>query len=148
MTDQHTVKLCSACRRDKPLDDFYRKASAADGRQTYCKTCQDSRNAGWATANPDRRAVTSRAAAFFRKYGITFEQRDAMLAEQGGVCAICERAYPGGRWDEWHVDHCHETGAIRGILCNDCNAGLGILGDDPVRLRRAADYLEEARDRA
>jgi hypothetical protein len=73
-------------------------------------------------------------------YGLTTEQFDQMLASQDGKCAIC-------RTDKWpgygpHVDHCHETGRVRGILCGPCNHGLGILRDDPARLRAAADYLE------
>ena len=75
-----------------------------------------------------------------RKYGITLAHYDAMLALQGGVCAICGRK---PRADiALHVDHDHETGAIRKLLCFPCNNLLGDVKDDPSLLRAAADYLE------
>ncbi len=68
-----------------------------------------------------------------------------MLATQGGRCAICETDEPRGRHSTFNVDHNHETGVVRGLLCCDCNLSIGKLGDDPARLRAAADYLERAR---
>jgi len=72
-------------------------------------------------------------------YGITLEDYDALLATQGGVCVICHN----GTDEPLHVDHDHTTGKVRGLLCSNCNTGIGLLKDDPVRLRAAADYLEE-----
>ena len=65
-----------------------------------------------------------------------------MLAEQDGLCAICRTAAAV------HVDHDHETGAVRSLLCFNCNGGLGQFRDDPVVLRAAADYVEEHRERS
>lgn len=76
------------------------------------------------------------------KYGISPEEFDAMLAAQGGGCAICGTTEWMGNGKVPHVDHDHATGRIRGILCGNCNLGIGKLGDDPVRLRAAAAYLE------
>jgi hypothetical protein len=70
------------------------------------------------------------------RYGVTEQQVAQMIAEQGGVCAICLRA------DAKHVDHSHLTGLVRRILCFKCNGGLGQFHDDPQVLRLAADYLE------
>lgn len=77
-------------------------------------------------------------------YGVSQQQYEAMLAEQGGLCAVCRTDEWGGRHGVPHVDHDHSTGAVRGLLCDNCNQGLGRFGDDPTRLRAAAEYLERS----
>ena len=77
-----------------------------------------------------------------RLYGLSEEQYRRLLAAQKGVCAICKRP-PQRR--ALCVDHCRVTKRVRGLLCNNCNTGLGLFGDDPVRLRAAAAYLVRAR---
>lgn len=74
-----------------------------------------------------------------RKYGITIEQRDEILKKQGGICPICGTDNPGTR--DWHIDHCHKTGRVRGVLCNTCNTGLGMFADAPEKLQSAVLYL-------
>jgi predicted nucleic acid-binding Zn ribbon protein len=76
-----------------------------------------------------------------RLYGLTQSQYDQMLTNQDGRCAICRTDVPGGR-GTWHVDHCHTTGKIRGLLCSSCNVMLGHAKDDVDRLRAAITYLE------
>lgn len=75
-----------------------------------------------------------------RKYGMTLEQRDALLANQEGKCAVCRTTTPGGKG--WVVDHDHVTGKVRGILCLTCNTGIGHLKDDVNVLKAAVVYLE------
>ncbi|WP_306819903.1 endonuclease VII domain-containing protein [Streptomyces sp. CA-210063] len=72
----------------------------------------------------------------WREYGLTEGERDELIASQGGVCRICLSA------PVTHVDHCLKTGRVRGVLCFNCNSGLGLLRDDPDAMNRAADYLE------
>lgn len=79
-----------------------------------------------------------------RKYGLTPEAYAAMLANQNGRCAICDADTPGGRFTMFHVDHCHRTGAVRGLLCNACNHLLGNARDNIETLGRAISYLTEA----
>lgn len=77
-----------------------------------------------------------------RKYGITGAVRDRMLSEQGGVCKICKRAPdPRHGGSRLHVDHCHTTGRVRGLLCSPCNTALGLLREDPLLFAAAAAYL-------
>lgn len=88
-----------------------------------------------------RRAALSRAklARELQKFGLTPEDYERMLAEQGGVCPIC--LAPPTANKRLAVDHCHRTGIVRGLLCGDCNAALGFLRDNPESANRAADYL-------
>ena len=74
-----------------------------------------------------------------KKYGITEDQYQQILKLQSGVCAICERHQ---RYRRLSIDHSHKTGKVRGLLCNFCNRSLGRYGDSPIRLRKAAEYLE------
>lgn len=73
-----------------------------------------------------------------RRYGITPEEYRRLLAESGGRCGICRNEI------KLHIDHCHRTGVIRGMLCDVCNRGLGFFHDDPVRCQAAADYLRRS----
>lgn len=87
-------------------------------------------------------AAAQRKSALKSTYGLTLEDFDRMLAAQGGACAICKTCVPGGP-GRFSVDHCHTTGRVRGLLCNNCNRGIGGLKDDANLLRAAIAYLEE-----
>ncbi|MFF2851711.1 endonuclease VII domain-containing protein [Streptomyces sp. NPDC058001] len=114
-------KRCPECGEVKPHDAWERNKSSSDGWASYCRACRAERN---------------RISYFRRKYGLTPAELDHMIAEQRGICCICLDA-PAA-----HVDHCHETGSVRGVLCFSCNAALGHLKDRPDAIRRAAAYLE------
>jgi hypothetical protein len=120
--------------------------------RAYYQANQDkikARASRWARDNPERKnasarsnpntPVNQRRKHLKWKYGITLEEFDVMLRSQGDRCAICRTEDPGR--NNWHVDHDHETGSTRGILCMRCNNGIGFLGDDPSRLDAAAAYL-------
>lgn len=101
-------------------------------------------------ADPEHRR-RKREAQIFRTYGITANELAEMVEQQNGRCAICHKlptgranggAYPD-RLPSLHVDHNHETGARRGLLCSNCNTMLGLAGDDPRVLRAAVEYLEK-----
>jgi hypothetical protein len=86
-----------------------------------------------------------RAADLRRDFGITVEQYYALYQEQGGVCAICRQPEKDKRNDvvKWlAIDHCHDRNFVRGLLCAACNLSIGRMGEDPGRLRAAADYIE------
>jgi hypothetical protein len=87
-------------------------------------------------ANREEILLARRRAA----HGIDEVQYEAMVTAQNGACAICQ-GKPRGRKTRLCVDHCHASGRIRGLLCDACNRAIGLLGDDPVRLRAAAHYL-------
>ncbi len=78
-----------------------------------------------------------------KKYGIDADDYDLLLWVQGGACAICQDTPADGRLS---VDHCHETGVVRGLLCSPCNTALGMMKDDVERLRRAINYLDGSKE--
>ncbi len=83
---------------------------------------------------------TIRRARNASKYGITLEEYDSLFVIQGGVCALCgEPSDSEGRL--LSVDHCHDTGKVRGLLCSSCNMGIGIFDDDIASLEKAIAYL-------
>ncbi|NUQ96740.1 MAG: recombination endonuclease VII [Streptomyces sp.] len=111
-------KRCRGCDEVRPHSEWHRKGA---GWASRCKAC---------------RAAAAPAQHLLRKYGLTEVERDELITSQGGVCCICLSA------PATHVDHCHKTGRVRGVLCFNCNSGLGLLRDDPEAMNRAADYLE------
>lgn len=95
-------------------------------------------------ADPAKRKARSDAKVL-RRRGITAEQRDALFAEQEHRCAICGTDNPAGSGNRrWHIDHCHTTGRVRGILCGNCNNALGFIGE---RSEAAEAMIEYIRDR-
>lgn len=77
-----------------------------------------------------------------RTYGITLEEYEKLHRAQSGRCAICNEMDRGQRLYRLVVDHDHDSGQVRGLLCSTCNSALGLLKDNPAVIRRAADYLE------
>jgi len=117
------------------------------------KAAADTRAREWRHANPERaraikeksRAKTcpvkKRDRALRKKYGITVSDYEQMLAEQGGVCAICQK--PAAQGKLLHVDHCHSTGLVRGLLCHQCNWYLGKVDADAGLLSRLINYVKD-----
>ena len=133
-------KLCPDCGETKPLDEFYDDKSKSNGKRSYCKPCGYARAVAYREANREKYAETQRRNSLKRRYGITVEQYDEMLAEQDGKCACCGTTEPGGHGG-FHVDHCHDTGEVRGLLCHSCNAAIGGLGDNLEGVWNAMLYL-------
>ena len=98
----------------------------------------------WRTRNLERHHANHRRWGLRTKFDLTPELYDAMLAAQGGVCAICgtaERECRGGRPKYFAIDHDHRTGRVRGLLCHLCNRTLGRMKDRPELFEKAAAYL-------
>ncbi|MGY1761502.1 endonuclease VII domain-containing protein [Geodermatophilus sp. SYSU D00779] len=113
---------------------FPRTTASRSGRATYCLPCHNPRG------RASREKVGgSRTYHLTRRYGITADEADEVLAAQGGLRAIC-RTEPAA-----HVDHDHDSGRVRELLCSTCNGGLGQSKDDPEVLRAAADHVERHR---
>lgn len=143
-TTKPKTKVCTGCRRRRRLTSFAGKTHVQP-----CKWCKRERQ-NEPTANVAHRERCKRGHQL-RRYGITAERYAAMFEAQCGLCALChepEKARNNGDGEvrRLAVDHDHETGVVRSLLCSRCNAGLGNFDDDPAALRAAADYLEAHRD--
>lgn len=122
--------MCPDCKVDKAIDQYSKPWSH------YCVTCTRAlRRTRYRTMGGKEEVYAQSLAS---NYGMTLEQYQARVAEQEGRCAIC-RAVPKHRLN---VDHDHQTGAVRKLLCRHCNHALGNAKDDPALLRAMADYLE------
>lgn len=146
-------KRCTKCKRWKKTSLFHPRYGARAGKlSAWCKACHNQSGKLYKRNNPDfrrREAMKTRLRRLEKKYGITKEDYDVLLASQDFGCAICSGLpKKKGLWDpneySFAVDHCHATGAVRGLLCDLCNQALGFLKDDPKLLRTAANYLETA----
>jgi len=132
-------KLCPSCETVKPVTEFHKNKNTKDGTSSYCKVCNIKR------AKDHGKSEAGRSCRLKRQHGITSEQYAEILKAQGGGCKICGSKQSNGRWDHLHVDHCHRSGKVRGILCNKCNTMLGHVDDSVETLLSAARYLEDSR---
>jgi hypothetical protein len=138
------MKTCTKCSRRKSLDEFSKDCTKQDGLTSACKKCHADyiKNRILTKTQKDARQIYHRRHAL-KQYGLTIEQYDAMYAEQGGVCAICEE--PQFERFRLAVDHDHTTGQVRKLLCNRCNQVLGAVNDNVQLLIRLQEYLQEAK---
>ena len=129
-------KKCPMCGEDKPLSNFGRRFGRKKHLwKAYCRPCSAKYESEWRRKSARYR----RAASTRQRRGFTPEQAAELLRAQGNVCGICAAPSPGKK--DWHADHDHRTGKIRGMLCGNCNRGIGYLRDDPRILQEAIDYL-------
>lgn len=125
-------KKCFGCEIEQPIGEFHQAKNSADGRDYRCRTCKS------AASPPDPYGNWVRMLRW--KFGIAPEDYERMLVAQGGVCAICEQP-PNRQRVRLDIDHDHQTGEIRGLLCSECNRAIGLLRDRPIVAAKAARYL-------
>jgi hypothetical protein len=133
------TKYCKSCDTTKPIDDFYLRNKTSMVRHSTCKECDKKR------VKENHDPVVYRNAELQRRYGITQQDYEVMIAEQNNQCAICNVTEPGGRHNSGYfvVDHCHTTGKVRKLLCHNCNTALGLVGDNTQTLQSMIEYLQE-----
>lgn len=133
-----STKLCSRCGVSKSITDFPPRPGRV-WAGSRCREClrdlQGPRNAANATRNRERHLI--------QRYGMTLDAFENRLLSQGGGCAICggPPVNAGRAGSTFHVDHCHTTGAIRGLLCSRCNRAIGLIRDDANLADGIARYL-------
>ena len=136
------MKFCNNCKTELSVDSFGSDKSRKDGLSIYCLRCRANLARTARYAKPQRGRTYSR----YRRYGITKEQYDEMNAKQGGLCAICGTDTPGRNHPTMYIDHDHNTGKVRGLLCCDCNLFLGQAKENIETLKAGIRYLETWRE--
>lgn len=136
------MRICPRCKTNKANSNFHKNRAKANGLHSWCKDCNRERQLVWKRKNKQKAGDNQRRYALKKMFGITPEQYDELLQQQNECCAICQRHYTTFT-KRLAVDHCHQTGVIRGLLCIYCNRGLAAYHDKSDYFRRAADYLEQ-----
>lgn len=138
------MKRCSRCKRDKSLSEFYRDSKSKSGLASRCKACSSELSKIYHSKNPDYNKIrwerqevreAEKDSRLRRRYNLTTAEFDAMLVMQDGKCAVCKTK------PAIVVDHCHKTLEVRGLLCRECNRGIGLLQDSPTIIENALKYL-------
>lgn len=135
---------CTTCQEEKPKTEFHRNKSYTRGYQYICKYCTKEYN-----KQPKMKANRERITKKYRntvRYRETIRKsnlrrRYGKVVDVPEVCDVCGEKNPDGR--NIHVDHCHNTGKIRGFLCYKCNTSIGFMRDDFKLIKALAKYLEE-----
>lgn len=158
----HTKNECLACKKENASRWHKEKRALMKGEGEEARALRDAKNSRereYRAADPERyREIVRKSkdknrdgihkSGIKRLYGILPEEYDRMMKEQNGVCKICEKpetrsSRTPGKICKLAVDHDHETGKIRSLLCSDCNTGIGKLKDNPSLIDKAAAYLRE-----
>ena len=129
---RNSPRICTTCNREKHSSEFKleRDKRALNGiaQRSKCKDCDSFRQY---------------KSLIKRTYNFSWENYEEMFDAQQGKCAICESKISSARTSRLYVDHCHDTMKVRGLLCSNCNHGLGQFKDSPKLLQRAINYLTD-----
>lgn len=142
------TKRCSRCKKKKPLKDFYKRAGKnsgyGDNLGSHCKKCVADTARESVKKNPIKHRRIQKKSHLKRCYGLSIEDWDKMFAGQRGRCAICG-VHQSKLKKPLCVDHNHETGQVRELLCSGCNPAIGALGADygTDLLQKAIEYVEK-----
>jgi hypothetical protein len=148
------TKACSKCKIDKPHSEYFRDNLRAIGIRCKCKVCCKKESADWRINNRNeyntyavewraKNKVRQHAASIKHHYKLSIEEYNRMLAAQNCQCKICGKEHnPEVNRGRLYVDHCHDSKAVRGLLCSKCNVALGALNDDIDLLSKAIVYLK------
>lgn len=150
------LKTCTKCNTTKFITEFSARKGSADGYRQQCKSCVNAGKAAWKKANqevcrnynkqwrkenPKKSAAIAERTYYKQKYGITVKQKEEMIAQQNNCCAICQQPFSASK--HTCVDHNHQTGDVRGILCTSCNHGLGKFKDSITYMQNAIAYIKK-----
>ena len=136
------MKNCSVCGTLKEFSAFTKQKECRNGVRGICKACHLERTKAWKAKNITASKHMEFASLLKTKYGMTTDHFEWLHEEQAGLCAICNKPETAGGRTRLSVDHDHTCGTIRGLLCHNCNTGLGKFMDQEELLLKAAEYLK------
>jgi hypothetical protein len=133
-------KKCTRCLVEKSFESFVKRSNRKHPFQPYCKSCHSSKQSEY------DRYDYNRNYDLMKSYGINHDDYLKILKDQNGKCGICGKCSSELTGVKRHlcVDHCHKTNVIRGLLCDKCNRGLGLLGDNIDIIYKAYTYLSKS----
>jgi hypothetical protein len=140
-------KICTTCKKLKSLEHFGKQKRSSDGISKSCKSCKNAYQQQYMNLNP----LSKRKLYVKTRYNLEWDDYVTMFDNQGGCCYICYASLnlvttgTNSKLNTAHVDHCHVTNKVRGLLCNECNKGLGAFKDSVVYLQKAIQYLERSK---
>lgn len=136
------MKRCSKCELILDLHNFYTDKNTKDGYRYCCKSCNINMTKKWNKENKEKKLQNNKkwndSKLLGWKYG-SLEEYNEIFVKQNGKCLICEKESD----KKLHLDHCHVTNKVRGLLCFRCNIGIGYLMDNISILKNAIKYLED-----
>lgn len=139
-------KKCACCGEAKPTTEFTKRKNREKwGFYPYCRECKHKKAKEYYLDNTEKCKKLARNRDL-KKYGITLEDLEKMLRDQDNKCAICGKEiflFGASKKITAHVDHDHKTGKVRGLLCQECNTGLGKFMDNTDYLLSAVSYLKK-----
>lgn len=126
------MKVCIKCKNELPDDQFHKRTYKTGnvGLQSSCKTCSSKQRAKYYKPHDAAR----------RKFKLSDEEYTALIEKSQGHCSVCDRPLT-----KVCIDHDHKTGRVRGVLCNNCNTALGLVGDNTATLSKLIQWLERSR---
>lgn len=145
------LKTCGKCKEAKETTEFNKNRTRIDGLANYCRVCDKALNRGgvykdtrkkYQEDNKEKLKANSRRFHYQNKYGLSLEQYDDMRIQQDHRCYICNEHELDTHRKVLCVDHDHDTGEVRKLLCSKCNQGLGLFNDSSGLLAKASKYLE------
>lgn len=136
------MKVCCRCKQNQDKSEFHKDAQKKDGFYSSCKSCMTTVHSSkeYREIRKHPRYTKIKIKHRCKKFGITVEQYETLIKNQGDCCAICN-TYSSKFSRVLSIDHDHTTNKVRGLLCSNCNLGLGYFKDNPELLEKAIEYV-------
>lgn len=146
------MKTCIKCKENKSLDSFYPRKDNKEGFRNSCKMCHSKKTNEWTKNNPEKKRLSRKLWKLNNpektqdnwlklEYGITLDEKKKMYSDQSGCCGICKKEMVNLKVS--YVDHNHQTGQVRKLLCPPCNTYLGAIKENFDSALNLAKYIQE-----